>query len=257
MNDLYQKFDAIIVDNDLDSRMRLKQATASVHQFNKVWQASSLREAAERAGTATSIDVLFISYRFEQDEVGAFVKRAKEIKQTQDTAFILVLPPREQDSTTVATNVMSGLDGFLFEPYSVDQLVEITRLSARVKSERSMSREIAALRLMVTDAMNNIDKIAHEKAVGREGGRSMKAFKELAGAFKVLDGERLKAYYDIAIECFENAPVPKRIFNRANYTGPSARVKERLKKKRAAKAAAEGKSEEGGEESAETAPVTE
>jgi len=232
-------FDAIITDPDLDTRMRLKQACSSVHQFGKVFQAQSLKDASARIGEGMPIDVVFISYRFDQGEVTNFIRDAKALKAGQDTAYILVLRSKDQQSSTVATNVIAGFDGFLFEPYSVDQLVELTELAARVRRERSNEREAAALRFLLNDIMNQIDQIAYLKAAGFDMGPSMRKFKDMCSVLGTLSPESKVIYEILAVDLFEQAPLPKKIFQRKIYGGASSRVKKRQEKEIAAQIASQ------------------
>ncbi|NDC38072.1 MAG: hypothetical protein EBZ48_08460 [Proteobacteria bacterium] len=232
-------FDAIITDPDLDTRMRLKQASSSVHQFGKVYQAQSLKDATAKLGEESQIDVCFISYRFDQAEVTNFIKDAKALKGGQDAAYILVLKSKDQQSSTVATNVIAGFDGFLFEPYSVEQLVELTSLAARVRKERSGERESAALRFLLNDIMNQIDQVAYLKAAGFDMGPSLKKFKDMCSVLGSLSPESKVIYETLAVDLFEQAPLPKKIFQRKIYGGASSRVKRRQEKEIAAQIAAQ------------------
>lgn len=226
----YTKYDAFIVDPDLDTRMRLKQATSSVHNFGKVHQLQGLREANQKLGTDDRCDVIFLSYRFDQAELSEFIKQAKATKNGQDAAYILVMKSKDGDSSKVAANVMVGADGFLFEPYSVDYLMEITNLAARVRLERSDAREKAALNFIVHDIINQLDVVATMKAQGFEVVTALKKLKELCTVFKTLTPDSTKYYYDIAIKLFGDAPVPKKIETK-KYGGASSRVKKRMEQK--------------------------
>ena len=75
------RYEAIIVDPDLDTRMRLKQATSAVVQFGKAQLMSELREGINhlRGGTYP-VDVVFVSYAFEKEPVTQFISSAKETK---------------------------------------------------------------------------------------------------------------------------------------------------------------------------------
>jgi response regulator RpfG family c-di-GMP phosphodiesterase len=246
------KYDALIVDPDIDRRMRLKTATTSVVQFKKVQLANKIAEAEDRLNAPGTWDVIFLNYSLEQEEIGKFIKKAKETDSAQDAAFILVLPAKDQESSTVASNVMIGADGFLFEPYSVDQLVEITDLAAHVKAERSAEREKAALGFLLNDIMSQIDMIAYLKSVGYDVGRGVKRFRQMCHVFDTLEGDSLTNYFDLAVEKFENAPFPEKIYQK-NYKGASKRVKERMEKKLLAKLEEglvdeEGAGEEGAKE---------
>ncbi len=229
------KFDAYIVDPELDSRMRLKTATTAVHNFGKVHQLGTLREAVQRLGTSDRCDVMFVSHRFDKSEIQTFVRDAKKTQQGQDTAYILMLNIGKNDAATVATNVMMGVDGFLFEPYSVDQLLEITLLAQRVKKERSNAREKAAMQFLITDVITQIDLIAYLKSCGYEVSASLKKFKEMCSVLTRLEGDSINTYYEVAIKMFEEAPLPTKIVQtQKKYGGASSRVKKKLGDKVAA-----------------------
>ena len=253
MADYYTKYDAYLVDSDLDARMRLKQATTSVSSFGKVVQASKLKECIDRLKAGDKADVIFISYRFDREEVMTFIADAKQIPNSQDAAFILVLQTKDQQSSTIANNVLSGADGFLFEPYSVDQLVEITALAAKVKKERSAFREEAALKFLLSDVMNQIDQIAYLKSCEYETGPSLKKFKDMCTVFRALQGESLASYFKIVVDVFEEAPLPKKIFQRKKYAGASSRVAKRMEKKAMSELGLEGSEEAAPAPSEETA----
>ena len=229
----YQKFDAVIIDPELDTRMRLKQATSSVHQFGKVHQQQSLREAMGRLGTDDRCDVIFISYRFEQPEIVEFIKQAKATKSGQDAAYVMLMRNKDQDASKVAANVMIGADGFLFEPYSVDYLLEITNLAAKVQKERADTRERAAITFLVSDIINQIDLVASMKAQGFEVVASLKKLKEMGKVFTTLTPESFAVYTEVAIKQFGDAPVPQKIVQK-KYGGASSRVKKKLEQKIAA-----------------------
>lgn len=225
------KYDAIICDSDLDARMRLKQVTTSVINFGKTFQYQSLRESLTKLNGAERVDVVFVSHRFTREEIGEFVGQAKQTAQGQDSAYILVMKASQQDSGSVAQNVMLGVDGFLFEPYSVDQLVEITELSARVRKERSLARETAAFKFLLNDIVNSLDLIAFMKASGMEVGRQVRKLKELSTLFTTLSPESTEIYYGVMIDVFEAAPLPRKVPQKRQYSGASSRVRKKAEEK--------------------------
>jgi DNA-binding NarL/FixJ family response regulator len=247
----FKKYDTLIIDPDMDTRMRLKTATSSVIQFGKVQLLNSLEDAQSNLDMGRPWDCIFVSYRFKKDEVAGFIKQAKEKKAGEDAAYVLILQTQEQSSSVVAESVMIGADGFLFEPYSVDQLVEITELAARVKLERSQEREAAALNFLLRDVMHQIDLIAYLKAVGYDVGRGMKRFKQMCTVFQALEGESLGVYYGIAVETFSEAPFPKQIYQKS-YSGASKRVRERMEKKLLEELEKDLKDEDSDSDNAET-----
>lgn len=231
MADHFQRYDAYIIDSDLDSRMRLKQATTSVVNFAQVWQAGKLKECLDRISSGQKVDVIFISYRFDANETTAFINQAKNIPATQDAAFVMLLRQKDKESAAVATTVLNGADGLLFEPFSVDQLTEITALAAKVRKERSGAREEAALRFLLSDIINQIDQIAYLKGCSFETGPSVKKLKEMCTVFQTLSDESKLLYMKLAVDTFEAAPLPKLIYQRKKYSGVSSRVQKRMEQK--------------------------
>ncbi|MBN8549035.1 MAG: hypothetical protein J0M12_06950 [Deltaproteobacteria bacterium] len=225
------KFDAILVDPDLNSRMRLKQATTAVPAFGTVQQTSTTNEALSRmGGGGEKCDVIFISYRIDQGEITNFIKKAKETKSGQDTAYVLVLK-NGADGASIAQNVIGGADGMLFEPYSVDYLYEITNLASRVKKERSTAREKAAISMLVQDLIAQVDQLAYLKSCSMDTSRAFKKMRDSSNFIQTLSPESLQVYYELAVNAFEAAPLPTDISKYKKYGGVSDRIKKRMEKK--------------------------
>jgi CheY-like chemotaxis protein len=244
----FTKYNGMIADPDLQTRMRLKQATASVVQFGEVIQIGHLNEAIGRLDEGKRWDVIFISHHYTDEEVAKFIARAKELKGGQDTAFIQVMKNSDQKNAAIAQAMMRGADGFLFEPYSVDQLIEITDLSARIKRERSDMRESLAMTLILGDIMTQLDLVAFLKASGFEVTRSATRLKELCASLKgsATTPENLARYHGIALKLFVEAPLPKPMFQAQKYAGVSSRVKKKMEEKIIAEVEKEMKSTAGG-----------
>jgi hypothetical protein len=191
---------------------------------------SDIAEAKSRLQHGPTADVIFISSDFNSAEVTTFIQGGKESKYGQDAAYILVLKTGAQDSTTVAQNVLIGADGFLFEPYSVDQLVEITALAAQVKKERSKARETAAMSMMLTDVMTALDMMAYLKSAGYDISRGQKKLTKMCSFFANLSEGARAIYYEQAVQRFIDAPLPQKVFQQ-NYKGASSRVKKKMEEK--------------------------
>lgn len=239
------KFDAILIDPDLNSRMRLKQATTAVPQFGAVQQTSTVNEALSRMGGGDKCDVIFLSFRIDQSEITNFIRKAKETKAGQDTAYVLVMKGGA-DGATIAQNVIGGADGMLFEPYSVDYLYEITNLAARVKRERSDLREKAAIQMLVQDLITQVDQLAYLKSCNMDTVRAFKRLKESCDFIRSLSPESVQAYYQMAVDSFQAAPIPSNVSKYKKYGGASDRIKKRMEKKVAAEMEAKAKPPGGG-----------
>lgn len=217
--------DALVVDPDASSRVRLKQATVAVHQFQSAQLLDTLDKAVKKLEDAAGhIDVVFVSERFKNEEVVSFIQKAKALKTAQDAAFILVMQQSDNAKEHVGQAMVVGADGFLFEPYSVDSLVEITALANKVKKERSEAREKAAIGFLLQDMVGALDKVAYIKSCQVDVSRSLAKLREKCGTFQSFEEETLQMYFDVILAELENAPMPKPPAG-LNYRGASERVK--------------------------------
>lgn len=227
-----QYFDSFIIDTDLEARMRLRQAMTSISSFKNAVQLGSIRDSIKKLETTFSpVDVIFISYRIDEAEVQQFISIAKNTVCTQDAAFILIKNSNDQNTSSIAASMLAGADGLLFEPFSVDQLVEITTLANKVKSDRSSAREAVALKFILSDVINQIDQAAYLKAMEYETAQCMKKLKDMCSVFQSLSPDSILTYQKLAIEAFESAPIPKMVFQKKKYVGNSSRVQKRMEKK--------------------------
>jgi hypothetical protein len=176
-------------------------------------------------------DVIFVSHHVPQEQIAPFIKDAKSTPGGQDAAYILVLPTKEQASGDVAQAMMIGADGVLFEPYSVDILVEITLLAAKVRRERRTARDEAAFKFLLSDLIQQLDVLAYSKSCGYETGPAMKLFRQACGVLTTMDPDSVETWYKTAIDMFEAAPIPAALLQRKKYGGASNRVKQRMSEK--------------------------
>jgi hypothetical protein len=227
------KFNCIIIDPDMTGRMRLKQATAPVNEFGMITPMSNINEANAYLAQDKPTDVIFLSGRLPQEQLSPFIQSAKLSKSGQDAAYVVVTKSASEGATGIAEIMMIGGDGMLCEPYSVDSLLEITLLSARVRKERSDQREKAAIGMIVKDIINQLDLVSCLKANGCELGLSIKKLKDLGGMIHAMSPESRKIYYDVMAEAFMVAPIPPKALGVKKYGGVSSRIKKKMDQKMA------------------------
>lgn len=162
-----QTFDALIVDPDPESRMRLRQATSVCREFREIKFASTLPQALEQLKERLQCNIIFIAQTFASDESQAFVTEARHTSSGQGCAYIMVLNGANQTRTGVATNLTSGMDGFLFQPFSVDALKETTEIASRVKATAKAGKQAASKELLLNSLVSSIDKLADGHLIGK------------------------------------------------------------------------------------------
>lgn len=224
-------FKVFIVDPDSDARLRLRQTTGSVPEIKHVVQFSSPSEALASLGNSGHIDVVFISNRFGKQIVSNFISQAKQAKGGLDSAYVVVLPSVAEGKALLAEVIMDGADGILCEPFSVEQLQEITRLATRVKKERSEARERAAISLMVPEIAKQVDLVASIKASGMEPESSMRVLRELCNKISERGENGIAIFCELFKNHILNLPAP--IFNQQikAYTGASRRLRAKIEQK--------------------------
>lgn len=216
------KLSGLIVEPNLASKMRLKQALLALPRFSTASPMNSLRDALDALRAETGhCDLIFIAQAIPADEIASFIKTAKEIPSAQDAAFVTL--SKSTQGTDMAAAMLIGFDGMLSEPYSVDSLNDICELALRVKGERGEAREKAALSLMIADVVKQLDAVAVLKACGYESLRGMEKLRDACATFKNLSPAASKVYEDLAEKIFGDAAPAKPPEKR--YVGVSKRIK--------------------------------
>ncbi len=226
---LNAKFNALIVDPDPSSRLRLRQAMSAVVSLQKVTQCSDTSEAARLIESARDYDLMFLSKRLDLGKISSFIDQIKSMENGRDLAFVIVQEKDDQASGKLALSMLGGADGFLVEPFSVDSLVETTILSTQVKKKRAIEREQAAISLLIKEIISQLDVYAQLRAGGHEAKISQRNLADMCSALKHITPESLDFYYEEAVRLFMNAPIPKPAVK--IYAGASNRVKKRTEQK--------------------------
>ena len=230
--------DILIVDSDAETSMLLKQAAMSVGLFRRVVALRHLREAIAKLGAEETTDLIFVSWHFDRQEVLDFITEARKTKHGEDAAYVMVLNTKNQDRELISQNMVAGIDGFLFEPYSIEYLTEIVQLARKVKAEKGEIRQRGAFALLVKDIIQSLDFVAQFKKLGQDAALTEKRFKRLCEPLRELDPDMLRLYSEVAVEQFSEIQAPRRLFKSGNYKGASERVKKAAEKKMAAEAEA-------------------
>lgn len=202
------QFEALIVDPNPESRMRLRQATSVCGEFATVQLESSLLDALKRMRDRMTCNVVFISQTFESNESQEFVKMARETPYGQYAAYIMVLNGSQQNRSGVASNVSGGVDGFLFQPYSVEALRETTAIAAEVRAKAAAARRIASRKLLAAAIVPQVDKLFGLELIGTANPQQKYELKAVARSLRdAYDNEH--DFLDALADLFIAVPPPK------------------------------------------------
>jgi CheY-like chemotaxis protein len=202
------QFEALIVDPDPESRMRLRQATAVCGEFASVKLESSLLEALKKMRDRMTCNVIFISQTFQSEESREFVKMARETPFGQYAAYIMVLNGSQQIRTGIASNVSGGVDGFLFQPFSVEALRETTTLAREVRLKAAIARKSASRKLLSNAIIPQVEKIFIQELLEKPIPQQKYELKTVVRSLRdAYDDER--ELLDALADLFIAVPAPK------------------------------------------------
>ena len=220
-------FDALIVDHNPVSRNYLWQATLADPNFQTVKAVSSLHYAMVSLQSGYKTDVLLISSALDTAEISEFIPEARKTAVGKEAAYVIVLKIKDQETENIATSLVDGTDGLLFEPYSVASLRAVAAIAAKVKAKHEEERTKVALKMVVKDLIPKFDQYAEQTRKKSEATQAKKELLKISHGLKKIGGNHIDAWVEIAAEAFENAPPrpPKE-----GYKGASERVKAKFKK---------------------------
>ncbi|MCC6933705.1 MAG: hypothetical protein IT292_10720 [Deltaproteobacteria bacterium] len=226
-------FDVLIIDADLESRTKLKQAAREINCYGKISSVSYFSEAMEFLHTKRECDLIFISNAIAQSEIVTFMQQARETDKGSSSSYILVMKAGKRESTDIAKSMVAGFNSMLLEPYSVDSMVEISKLARKIKVEAYERRARAASELVIPTLIKEVDRLAALHSIGHPTNVSAGAKKALA-LITSMGNEALSGYYEAMINKFGQVSPPAV----THYEGPSKRLKDRMERKAKEEAAA-------------------
>jgi DNA-binding NarL/FixJ family response regulator len=225
---------AIIVNPDAYKRMLLKQATTLMSELQRVYQAASFREAVARIeNLETPCDIIFMSSDLDPVDSEEFIEKCLVLDHSRDAAFIVVLDSKDQSVGNVAQNLLSGANGILMAPFSVEDLSNVITISISVKKQRALARQKQALRILLDEIINKLDAIWYNYCNAQPAGLAIRELRSAAAILKGLSEDEIALYYELAANMFEDVPVPPVIPKKVEvYVGASSRVKKAVDKRK-------------------------
>lgn len=142
---------ALVISPIMETRLPLQQLMERAQIFSAVETIQNLDEARTTLVTNQPFTHIFLSSTFSMPDVAKFIDWAKRRKPDQMLAFVLLLRPGQADSGNVANNMVMGIHGFLFEPFTLESIENVVNLSRTVSQKDSHMRMRAATGLMLTD----------------------------------------------------------------------------------------------------------
>lgn len=217
-------FRVLILDPIPQNRVVLWEAVSAEPHFRKVVAAKSIDEARSILSQGGEFDLILISSVIEKELLKEFMEETRRSPGSKEAAFVSVVRALEQDADKMAAALVEGTDGLLLSPFSVHALGEIAAIAARVRLEHEKKRRDAAVRLILSDVIRDVDILAKLFIDEESPARSKRKITALMQMIKDRCGDDKEALTALIAECFRDAP-PVRTFT---YKGASKRVAKKL-----------------------------
>ncbi len=211
---MIESFRALIIDGDVQARVRLKETLRSFTYRNDIRMVRSLRDAETALNFGEGFDGVFISSQNQFSAVIDLVRRARQTQPGRRAFYVIVLKVAQQKSTYMAGLYLSGIDGFIQEPFVASELEAAlgTFLEEKAKKIENEERKRIALNILVLDAISGIDQRVKELLRNPEnaaGGYTMKELRSACAQIQVLSKDVPELYEEVLIEKFEAVPPPR------------------------------------------------
>jgi DNA-binding NarL/FixJ family response regulator len=234
-----KKYQVAVLDPNNERRNRLKMALGAVGDYGELSQFNSKDSFVDALPAFETLDIAFISFDFPIADFKDLVRINRERGGDSDSCFVLMLQQSQKSKEIVASFSAAGADGFLLEPFSVDEAREISGVAAGLRKERRLIREIASYKSVGRKLVEQVDSLATLKRINAPLGVAIRALRETCGMFETLDSESLERAQRIIFEAFENAKPPPDVMKEIGYAGPSKFVRKRLAERLLAKNASD------------------
>jgi CheY-like chemotaxis protein len=219
--------DVLVVNTDIDVRMRLTHAFHAIADLGQVSQSGTLDDALVMlANTQKKPELIFISYQFPIEAITQFLQAASSLEGATQSGFIVIRGSREDQDSVMTSQLLAGADSVLFEPYSTEELVAVTAIAARMKGERRAAREIVTLKFLIREVVKYIDLLACLRASCCDPAETVRRLEEIHGKLRHLDRESLAVYYSLLTDAVTLLPHPTK--STSTYKGKSKFVRRRM-----------------------------
>ena len=223
-----RKYQVSVLAPNNERRNRLKVALGAVGDYGDLSQFNSKESFIEALPNFEVLDIAFISFDFPIADFKDFVRLNRALSKDGDTCFVLMLQGSQKSKETVASFTAAGADGFLLEPFSVDEAREISHVAQGLRKERRLAREIASYKSVAKKLVEQVDNLATLKRLSAPLGVAVRAIRESCRMFDSLEGESLERAQRIIFAAFEEAKAAPNVLKEIQYAGPSKFVRKRM-----------------------------
>ena len=171
--------------------------------------------------------MIFMVDEFEPAELAILLEEGRNTDVGRQCAFILVCLTDEEDESSPLC-LADGINGIVHHPCSGDKILETVRVSQRIKNQAANSRLRDSVSLMLSMAINEIDRMASDKSQGKRSIPISAQVKSACEVFHRYDEEQKDVYFDTLFEVFENIPPPRKVSEQVDSSKEPTSIEEHM-----------------------------
>lgn len=195
----------LFVHPEVEARSRVKQIGAMLKSWATFEQMTDLAAAQAHLQTSDPYDAIFLSASFGRETLTRFIRTTRGFASASGSCFVALLGHGAHDVTMVGSHLLSGFEGFLIEPFSVDTVVEVVEVAERVRREETQRRQAYALELLVHSVLEQAAEVYQLRRAGRSAKLSAKLLQETATVLRQLEPSLEERYFCLLTSALENS----------------------------------------------------
>ncbi len=211
MNTVTQGLSVLIASPEMASRTKLREILNSFLYKGRLDSERSLDSILNHLTSPAQkkVDLLFLASSFGRKELISFMDQARSHLKSKMPPAIVFLNSSVLDKTAeVAALYLAGIDGFISEPYSHQELSLLIEslLSGNKEAVDPKDKMKKAAEFLLTDAMGHVDALAKQVIAGSQpGGYPLKDLRHISGSLKTLFEQSPDEYANALFAAFQRA----------------------------------------------------
>jgi plasmid maintenance system antidote protein VapI len=211
---MLERLKVLILIPDSECRVRLREALNSIIFKSEIRAVRTIPEAASALLNDSKIPILFLASSIGREAVQRLVAEVSSSGKEITTAMLVTVDRHTSSKlASVVQLYMQGVDGFISEPYSPDQLrtlLETVMDPSREKVMEGATRAYKSTTLLLGDAVRHIDDLWKAKAKGqRDVGSAPRELRALSAQLSEIHGKHPDPFASALCAVFEAVPAPR------------------------------------------------
>ena len=205
----------LIVVPDQGCRAKLREVLKSFLFRPTINYEQTLREAEAKISRGHRYDAVFVAFELGQKEISELIERLKSSISIKLPPFIVALKDQKGGVTGVVDLYMSGVTGFITEPYTADDIIDLlttvreNRNNLETTSPNQRVRKASTF--VIAETKGLLNDFARIKINGENGGgrNTLKDVKKLSTVIKELHQQDPVEYLRALLTAFDKSVPPK------------------------------------------------